>query len=91
MSGSCLGWSLTTGLVDAVEGVPVRGRSSAGERLLCKQGVVGSNPIASMEKGQNSTWVAAMPRPGGCFRKAPFLRPWPLGRSVLFEMVNLIW
>ena len=27
----------------------MRGRSSAGERLLCKQGVVGSNPIASME------------------------------------------
>ncbi len=25
-----------------------RGRSSAGEHLLCKQGVVGSNPIASM-------------------------------------------
>ncbi len=27
--------------------VPVRGRSSAGERLLCKQGVIGSIPIAS--------------------------------------------
>ena len=26
----------------------MRGRSSAGERLLCKQGVVGSNPIASI-------------------------------------------
>jgi hypothetical protein len=30
--------------------VPVMGRSSAGERLLCKQGVIGSIPIASMWK-----------------------------------------
>jgi hypothetical protein len=43
----------------------VRGRSSAGERLLCKQGVIGSIPIASKVKG-----VLALGLEG--FRKTPF-------------------
>ena len=30
---------------------PLRGRSSVGEHLLCKQGVVGSNPTVSIGDG----------------------------------------
>ena len=55
-----------------------------GERLLCKQGVVGSNPIASMEQGGMADPRQRLPPPkpsAGCTRghgagRCPRSRPW---------------
>ena len=63
----------------------MRGRSSAGERLLCKQGVVGSNPIASIgwKKDPRGAIPAGLP-------ENPILVPLGAGVIRVLSQVNLI-
>ena len=73
----------------SLETGPATGRSPAsdrggvaqlGERLLCKQGVVGSNPIASIRQGGRGSPRPGRPaakrsaRQGGCWIKDPAAR-----------------
>ena len=72
---------------------PLRGRSSVGEHLLCKQGVVGSNPTVSMGDGCG---LRAMSFPGFQENRSSFVL-WSFegarcGLEVLFFlMVKMNW